>query len=44
MEDVWFPATGQGHLQCVKAELRVKAVAELSAEHMAGEESTSAIR
>ena len=38
MEDLWLPATVQGHLQCNNSELPVKAVAELPAEHTLGED------
>jgi len=38
MEDLGLAATGQGHLQGLQAELRVKAVGELPAEHMSGEQ------
>jgi hypothetical protein len=38
MEDLWFAATLQRHLQSLEAELCVKAVRELPAEHVPGEE------
>ena len=38
MEDLWLATTCQRHLQDIEAELRVKAVAELLAEHVSGEQ------
>ena len=38
VEDLWLTATSQRHLQGVQAELRVKAVGELPAEHVPGEQ------
>lgn len=34
VEDFWLATTCQRHLQCIEAELRVKAARELSAEHV----------
>jgi hypothetical protein len=39
VEDLWLAASFKGNLQSLQAELHVKAVAELPAEHMPGEES-----
>jgi hypothetical protein len=38
MEDLWLPATFQRHLEGIQAEHRVKAVGDLPAEYMPGEE------
>ena len=38
MEDLWLSATRQCHLQGIQKELRVKAVGELPAEHVSGEQ------
>ncbi|WP_255440008.1 hypothetical protein [Synechococcus sp. PROS-9-1] len=42
MEDLWLAACLQRHLQGIDAELRVKAVRELPAEHVPGEQITTA--
>lgn len=38
MEDPWFAATAEGHLQSLQAKLRVKAARQLPAENMPGVE------
>ena len=38
MEDPWFAATAEGHLQSLQANLRVKAARQLPAEQMPGME------
>ena len=38
MEDLWLAITCQRHLQGIDTELRVKAVGELPAEHVSGEQ------
>ena len=38
VEDLWIVTTCQRHLQGIEAELRVKAVGELPAEHVSGEQ------
>jgi hypothetical protein len=38
MEDLWLEAASQGHLQGLQAEFRVKAVGELPAEYVPGDQ------